>query len=82
MADIPCPVCAEPFDADEWHDWNDKTWDENRAAFMETGCEAMGLTHNESGSDVSMVMDALHDIMGDDFDGMLSGLDDARMYAR
>lgn len=77
--DVYCPKCGEPFDADEWHDWNDRSYEQNRDAFFAEGCEAMGLSHNRVANSSAVVFqDALRDLMGDDIDGIAGGMEDAR----
>lgn len=52
MSDIYCPVCAEPFDRDELHDWplgdgSVPTYAEHLAAFRAQGCVGIGMRHND-----------------------------------
>jgi hypothetical protein len=82
MADLPCPKCGEPFDADEFHDWNDKTYAENLKAYQTQGCAGIGMTCNDipnaHGSDTAAVASAMYDLLGDDIDCMDDVMDEAR----
>lgn len=81
MADVLCIKCGEPFDADEFHDWDGKTYDENRSAFFTQGCAGIGMTCNDvPNHGAAQVSSALYDLMGDDLDGILSGMEDAEMF--
>lgn len=81
MSDIRCVKCGEPFDQDELHDWNDKSYTENLHAYQREGCGALDLTCNTiagANGDAVMVASTLYDILGDDIDCMEDMMDMAR----
>ena len=82
MSDIYCPKCGEPFDQDELHDWNDKTYSQNLQAFQTQGCSGIDMTCNTTpaahGADTAAVASVLYDMLGDDIDCMGDMMDMAR----
>lgn len=82
--DIYCPKmgCGEPVEIDYFHDVAEeqgRTFREVQRDFQQRGCEALDMTHGESGSDIGMYADALYDLLGDDIDGAAAMLEDFQM---
>lgn len=86
--DIYCPVCAEPWDNDTLHEYaeeNDSTYNKVYRAFMNDGCGVAFATWNIDTCEkvdnmTTSLMSVLVDIMGDDVDGIMSGMEDAREW--
>ena len=90
--DMRCPRCAEPWDNYEFHEAakaTDTSYKEQIASFQRLGCvsisQAMdGYVVDETTSPicerdpkVAGIANALAEIMGDDTDGIMSGMEDA-----
>jgi hypothetical protein len=85
MQDIYCPVCGEPTELSEFHEVEGMTFKQATDKFYEVGCEVVYGTKCEkpASSRQSLRAEAssmLADIMGDDLDGIASGLDDAEYF--
>lgn len=77
LMDIRCNKCGEPWDLDELHYVDGKSFDEARKAFYRVGCEVFESRHGETPwGDQDLVL-ALQELAGDDIDGLASDLDDA-----
>ena len=80
--DIYCPQCGEPLDVDELHEVEGMTFIEARDAFYRFGCPGIGyncsLTPNRQ---MAMASAALHDVLGDDIDGIAAMHDDFGHWA-
>ena len=81
--DILCPICAEPWDADELYDvWLDDgrqvEWKTARKLFAKVGCDVFNTQHNESGvgSEEAEISTMLFDLLGDDVDGIAAAVED------
>lgn len=81
--DMLCPVCAEPYDNDFFHEMGDElgmTYQALTRLFMQKGCEALGEKHNgETTSNNSAIISAMYDLLGDDTDGAMAMLEDAEL---
>lgn len=87
--DIHCPVCAEPLDIFELHSIADMTYTQARDAFYNgttrdgkrvKGCAAIGMRCNTRPDGFkASASAALHDMMGDDLDGIAAMMEDADM---
>ena len=83
--DIACTKCGEPWDMDSLHDIAEDdgiTWEQAHHKFQSEGCEAfVGCHHNPHADKArASVASMLHDIMGDDVDGIASGMEDAEFF--
>ena len=82
MADIRCPKCGEPVDIDELHEMGDYrqeelTFQQATELFWSEGCAAFGWAHAEQPDLTRAGVSAmLHDLLGDDVDGISSSLED------
>jgi hypothetical protein len=82
--DIPCPICGEPWDTDEFHfaaEEQNTTYKELSHEFQRKGCEVLGggaycepVTNNRTAAAAAM-----YELMGDDLDGVASMLEDAEI---
>ena len=83
--DTRCRKCGEPWDVlgitDEAEGMG-LTPTELHRKFSTEGCRALGEECNEEtlGSDISLIVSALSDLLGDDVDGLASELDDLEYY--
>lgn len=90
--DIPCPVCGEPWDNDSLHEEvatreadGDVTasYAKVAAEFRSKGCKALGAAFGPQSSCVpnndmrTQVAGMLHDMLGDDTDGIAAMFEDA-----
>ena len=63
MADIYCPTCGEPWDADELHYVEGKSYVEARTQFQKEGCAVFGASHTEpSNKAIAMAASAVMDL--------------------
>lgn len=69
--DLYCPVCGEPWDMDELHDVEGKTFAQAQRAFRKNGCTVFGNAHNAApdtkAASFARTMDM---VLGDDIDGI------------
>ena len=68
--DLRCPKCGEPWDMDELHDVPGMSFNRARDRFAKVGCEVFDNPHNEVADEDAAKARALHDILGDDIDGI------------
>ena len=77
MADVYCKRCGEPWELDYVD--HDLTKEEREDFWKGRRCPACtgGYHNNESGKPfAAMAMSALHDLLGDDHDGLAAELED------
>ena len=75
--DIFCPVCGEPWDLDELHDVPGIPFEAARRGFAAEGCGVFGTKHNSTiDSDRATKSAVLHELLGDDIDGIASLMED------
>ena len=82
--DIYCPVCSEPWDNDALHEYAEELemkYSDVARTYRESGCgeafKEWGITCEKVSNSRTRVMAALIEIMGDDMDGIMSGMEDA-----
>jgi hypothetical protein len=81
MRDLSCPKCSEPVENDYLHDIaeeQDRTYKEVLRDFQNRGCEAIGESHGEGGSNPYAA--AMYDLFGDDVDGAINMMEDYNLY--
>ncbi|MPZ50845.1 MAG: hypothetical protein GEU75_16360 [Dehalococcoidia bacterium] len=75
--DIYCPVCGEPWDHNELHDVEGVRFEEARRRFASEGCRVFGSTHNSTvDTDKATKSALLHELLGDDIDGIAALMED------
>jgi len=75
--DIYCPVCGEPWDLDELHGVPGITFEAARRRFAAEGCGLFDSQHNSAiDSDRAAKSALLHELLGDDIDGIASLMED------
>lgn len=78
--DLYCSKCGEPWELDTMHDVadeNNMTFNEAVAFFRKKGCAALDASCNEPANEGrAMAFTVLHDLMGDDVDGIAAMLED------
>lgn len=78
--DLYCSKCGEPWELDTMHDVaeeNDMTFNKAVEYFRKKGCAALGASCGEPANvGRAMAFAALHDLMGDDVDGIAAMLED------
>ncbi|MGZ3472791.1 MAG: hypothetical protein ACXVA6_22775 [Isosphaeraceae bacterium] len=75
--DIYCPVCGEPWDLDELHAVPGTAFEAARRRFAAEGCGVFGTRHNSAvDSDKAAKSAVLHELLGDDIDGIASLMED------
>ena len=85
--DIYCPVCGEPWENDTLHDYAEETnstYKNVYRSFINDGCgtafSTWGVTCEPNPSMRTHLMGVLAEIMGDDVDGIMSGMEDAEAW--
>jgi hypothetical protein len=74
--DLICPKCREPWDADELHEVVGMTYREARNTFTSEGCGPVFQT--SCSGEVDPLVSEVYALLGDDLDGAIAMLDDAR----
>jgi hypothetical protein len=74
IIDIKCRICGEPWDNDELHYVDGKTYTEAAAEFRAVGCEVFETNH--SGRRADPGIGVITDLLGDDMDGLASMIED------
>lgn len=75
--DIYCPVCGEPWNLDALHDVPGVAFESARRRFAREGCRVFGSTHNSAvDSDRAAKSAVLHQLLGDDIDGIAALMED------
>jgi len=75
--DIFCRVCGEPWDLDELHGVPEASFETARRRFSGEGCEVFSTRHNSViDSDRAAKSAVLHELLGDDIDGIASLMED------
>ena len=85
VMDIYCPMCSEPWENDTLHEYAEETgstYSEVSRAFRTNGCGEAFKTWNITSchkvtNSRTATMAVLMEIMGDDMDGIVSGMEDA-----
>lgn len=74
--DLYCPVCGEPWDVDELHDVEGKTFAQARRDFQKKGCAVFGNAHNQyPDTKASSFARTMNEVLGDDIDGIAAMAD-------
>ncbi len=75
--DIYCPVCGEPWDLYGLHDVPGVPFEAARRRFAAEGCQVFGTKHNSPiDSDRATKSAVLHQLLGDDIDGIAALMED------
>ena len=78
--DVYCPICAEPWDIDTFHDVaadEGLTFDQVRQGFTREGCAALQCRPCQPSNDVrALASQTLLELYGDDIDGVAADLED------
>ena len=78
--DLYCPICGEPCDNDEFHDYAKQvgsTYAKVASDFRKRGCEAVDMTHSEVHDEgMANSARAMYELLGDDMDGAAAMLAD------
>lgn len=84
MDDVYCPICGEPTSLFYFHEVAEEqgvTFDQVRKNFFTDGCKAFGpaswCVRTPETAGRAMASSVLHDLFGDDVDGIAAMLDDA-----
>lgn len=74
--DIYCPKCGEPWDQEELHDIEGKTYAEANLAFRRTGCAVFGEKCEGENTQAAMLAAAAYEMLGDDLDAAAAELEE------
>jgi len=87
--DIYCPVCGEPWENDTLHDYaeeSESTYKAVYSKFFSDGCgeafKTWGITceRNDANAGRAYISSVMHDLLGDDVDGIMSSMEDAEAW--
>lgn len=75
--DIYCPSCGEPWDMDMLHAVPGMSYATARRRFPTEGCALFETRHNTPpNEDLAAQAAVLHDLLGDDIDGIAAEMED------